>query len=215
MFCPVCKAEYRLGFTHCSDCDADLVENLGDAASAETDRDKVPPVALLWTGTDSGLAGAICDALDKVDISYHRRFREVGALPGWPEAVFAILVHPRDLEAAKVVLGGIYRQLEIGDAVDDDGNGAGMADDARGDDGSVETAPDDIVQNFNPDEATEVVWAGKDSDMAQTLRDCLQENGIGCVVEDVEDECAVFVKPELETRAREIIRQIVQATPPA
>ncbi len=28
MFCPVCKAEYRTGFTHCSDCDVDLVERL-------------------------------------------------------------------------------------------------------------------------------------------------------------------------------------------
>jgi hypothetical protein len=215
MFCPVCKAEYRQGFTHCSDCDVDLVEKLSDRPSGETSPVKVPPVAILWTGTDSGLLGAICDALDKADISYHRHFREVGVLPGLPEAVFAILVHPRDLGGAKVVLGDIYRQLEIGEPVDDDGNGAGMADDARGDDGSEETAPDDIVPDFNPDEATEVVWAGKDSDMAQTLRVCLQENGIGCVVEDVEDECAVFVKPELETRAREIIRQIVEATPPA
>ncbi|HXZ13689.1 MAG TPA: hypothetical protein VEG64_14990 [Candidatus Sulfotelmatobacter sp.] len=33
MFCPVCKAEYRLGFTHCSDCDVDLVEHLPNDAS--------------------------------------------------------------------------------------------------------------------------------------------------------------------------------------
>jgi hypothetical protein len=26
MFCPICKAEYRQGFTHCSDCDVDLVD---------------------------------------------------------------------------------------------------------------------------------------------------------------------------------------------
>lgn len=28
MFCPVCKAEYRRGFTRCSDCDVDLVREL-------------------------------------------------------------------------------------------------------------------------------------------------------------------------------------------
>ena len=28
MFCPECKVEYLSGFTHCSDCDADLVESL-------------------------------------------------------------------------------------------------------------------------------------------------------------------------------------------
>ena len=28
MFCPQCKAEYRVGFTRCSDCDVELVDNL-------------------------------------------------------------------------------------------------------------------------------------------------------------------------------------------
>lgn len=30
MFCPNCGAEYREGFTHCSDCQVDLVERLPD-----------------------------------------------------------------------------------------------------------------------------------------------------------------------------------------
>ena len=30
MFCPECKAEYRRGFTRCSDCDVALVETLPD-----------------------------------------------------------------------------------------------------------------------------------------------------------------------------------------
>jgi Putative prokaryotic signal transducing protein len=28
MYCPECKSEYREGFTHCSDCDVDLVSDL-------------------------------------------------------------------------------------------------------------------------------------------------------------------------------------------
>ncbi len=28
MFCPQCKAEYRVGFTRCSDCGAELVDHL-------------------------------------------------------------------------------------------------------------------------------------------------------------------------------------------
>ncbi|MDO5294907.1 MAG: DUF2007 domain-containing protein [bacterium] len=28
MYCPCCKSEYRVGITHCSDCDVDLVEQL-------------------------------------------------------------------------------------------------------------------------------------------------------------------------------------------
>ena len=32
MFCPRCKAEFREGFTRCSDCDIALVERLDDSA---------------------------------------------------------------------------------------------------------------------------------------------------------------------------------------
>lgn len=31
MYCPQCSAEFRPGFTHCRDCDADLVEHLPPA----------------------------------------------------------------------------------------------------------------------------------------------------------------------------------------
>jgi len=43
MFCPECKAEYRAGFTRCSDCDVDLVEQLEDSEIDEhEDPDYVP-----------------------------------------------------------------------------------------------------------------------------------------------------------------------------
>jgi hypothetical protein len=35
MFCPNCRSEYRAGFTHCPDCDLDLVDELGPPPEAE------------------------------------------------------------------------------------------------------------------------------------------------------------------------------------
>jgi len=35
MYCPECRAEYREGFTHCADCDVDLVEALPPEDQAE------------------------------------------------------------------------------------------------------------------------------------------------------------------------------------
>ena len=34
MFCPECRAEYRPGFTRCSDCDVDLVQELSEPGMA-------------------------------------------------------------------------------------------------------------------------------------------------------------------------------------
>ncbi|MEA2433621.1 MAG: hypothetical protein QOG54_1078 [Actinomycetota bacterium] len=35
MFCPNCRSEYRAGFTHCPDCDLDLVDELAPEAEPE------------------------------------------------------------------------------------------------------------------------------------------------------------------------------------
>ena len=36
MFCPKCKAEYRIGFIRCSDCDIELVDHLPVDALLDT-----------------------------------------------------------------------------------------------------------------------------------------------------------------------------------
>ena len=57
-FCPQCEAEYREGFTHCPDCDIDLVDELSaetpPATTASTTRglfdpDDVPEVVTVFT----------------------------------------------------------------------------------------------------------------------------------------------------------------------
>ncbi len=45
MFCPVCKDEFRPGFTRCADCDADLVESLDAAPPERAARPAAPPAA--------------------------------------------------------------------------------------------------------------------------------------------------------------------------
>ena len=53
MFCPVCKSEYREGFTRCADCEADLVDKLPDEpveVQAEGTDDDIEFVELLETG---------------------------------------------------------------------------------------------------------------------------------------------------------------------
>src|SRR5437879_3947987 len=63
--------------------------------------------------------------------------------------------------------------------------------------------------------ATVEVWSGDDSVLAKVLQDCLAENTIGIRVEGKSPgPLRLFVRPEEAPTAREIIREVVQGTPP-
>jgi len=59
------------------------------------------------------------------------------------------------------------------------------------------------------------VWTGADGERAGFLREALKENEIPVRVEMRGNETTLFVPPEEEMLAREIIREIVEGAPPA
>jgi len=76
MFCPVCKYEYRRGFTHCNDCDVDLVDALPQEGDVDhklrTPADEMAQPTLLWKGANGVTFSAITAALDTAKIPYNR-----------------------------------------------------------------------------------------------------------------------------------------------
>jgi len=81
--------------------------------------------------------------------------------------------------------------------------------------GDADPTPDDIVEDFAQGDATAEVWAGDDAETADFLKASLNGVGIGCVLDDQGAKLRVLVLPQTEKRAREIVREVVEGTPPA
>ena len=66
MFCPLCQAEYRAGFTRCSECDVQLVEVLPprQEGSAQDESLEGRHLVRLWMGVDPVLYSALTAALE-------------------------------------------------------------------------------------------------------------------------------------------------------
>ena len=64
MFCPICRAEYREGFLECTDCDADLVEDLEPMP-------EIPGFVKLATIFSEGDIAVIKASLDNSEIEYY------------------------------------------------------------------------------------------------------------------------------------------------
>jgi hypothetical protein len=65
MFCPLCKAEYREGFTRCSECQIDLVESLVELPEEDD------PLQIVWRGSDPVAFSRVMATLDEQGIEYH------------------------------------------------------------------------------------------------------------------------------------------------
>lgn len=214
MFCPVCKAEYRAGFTRCSDCDVSLVENLDGANTAPADQERELDAVLIWSGTDPQTFTAVRAALDWARIFHFAQTRVPGALPGLKGQFYSVLVHRDDRNAADAVLQTLGRRADSDNSAAEDDFEAQPeeSDELEGSD-DLGPAPDDVAEDFHEDDATAEIWSGDDRGMAETVSMCLGENGIGCVVEKSGGNRLVLVTPESEARAREIVREIVEGTP--
>ena len=240
MFCPVCKSEYRDGFTTCSDCGADLVKQLpGDSEMMEA----------LWAGQYVSVRDAICDKLDAAKILHEDDSVDSQFMPAFRQSIYRIQIRKKDYDAALEAIRDIYldqpsARPSPGLVLDRNSDwlrttvaqrdmwGRMLGDDpeqrelssapkiptnaraSRDRDESAEDAPDDQLENFNPDGATREVWSGAEREMTQNIDVCLREVGIGCVVHETQGNFSVRVEPTAEARAKEIIREIIKQTPP-
>ncbi len=215
MFCPVCTAEYRPGFMRCSDCDVDLVEALPADSDAEAElpaADLTSP-ELLWAGIDAGAFARVTGALETADIPFNDQS------PGWRllyssmRHPFEIWVQKKDHDAAEKIL---KEQLGHGAGETGSATGGAEASPELAEPIGEWAAPDDLLENLDPEDATVEVWSGQQQGMAQILKDCLRENGIGCIVDRADGQTPrVLVPPESGARAREIVREVIDGEPPS
>ena len=71
----------------------------------------------------------------------------------------------------------------------------------------------DAVEDFIPEDATSEVWSGEDGQVAEFIKASLSANGIGCAQMISESKQRAMVLPADETRAKEIVREIIEDTP--
>lgn len=209
MFCPNCKAEYRTGFYECSDCHVPLVDSLPPDQTEPGDDVDSQAAEMLWSGYNAALQNQIGAALDAANIPYADQSREVNWLPALEQrAPYEIWIMRSDHDAAAKILADSFP-----DTVEADPSEVEELSD-ESDQPPAEATPEDLPLDFCPEDATCEVWSGDDDQTAQFLRDSLRGIGVACVVSSDDGKSHVFVLPAAETRAREIVREIIEGTPP-
>jgi hypothetical protein len=73
---------------------------------------------------------------------------------------------------------------------------------------------EDLSQEWHEDDPVSEVWNGESEPFAENLILCLREIGIASRKLQEGARWSVVVRPEQEKRAKEIVREVVEASPP-
>jgi len=207
MFCPLCQAEYREGFTECADCGVALVESLPTAEEHAADDQASLPAVTLWHGHDPVLFSRITHELMEAEIPFHSMMEmDHKHMPMFPVGMqygkrgFKVFVHRSDLEQAQSLLPTPVEEVaaEYSTQVDEG-----------------EPPIQSMPQDFDENEATAVIWQGSDGLLAQAIFDCLAANGIGSArLSATGGSEVLLVVPRDISQAEPLVRQVVEGEVP-
>jgi hypothetical protein len=235
MYCPQCKAEYRQGFTRCADCDLDLVYTLsseepgprGTGSAGSADEGDEDPFCYFWQGDDPRIHAELCSVLDEADIAHRtvRRQDHLFNLSNYP--AFQIGVPFSMYEKAEAAVKNAF-DLDAADPEAVQALSAPFLLPERGrgirklpstltppNDKNIPGPPTDGHPSEVPfEDATKEIWSGDDASIRDMLIASLRENEIAVRQENAGGKGSLFVIPEKEGRAREIVREVVEGAPP-
>jgi hypothetical protein len=205
MFCPQCKAEYRQGVAECADCQVPLVASLPEGQEILVDTVSAGTLIPLWEGQDLALHTSLLQELDAASIPYFNK--PTGVFPGARRGdAFPIQAMTRFGYQVAVLSSNLARARAILEK---------LVDEEPGDLELPErNEPAKTAHQALEEEPTWEVWIGPDDEFASFLQNALRENEILLRVECVDGESRVFVQPCDAPRAKEILRELNEGSPP-
>jgi hypothetical protein len=228
MFCPQCQAEYRQRFTACADCDVDLVYELPASPQLALTQPASPSISpasspgehlrTIWVGSRQEVCVDLCLKLQSVGILYKVAQNLKSRSGTAVEWTYELVVSPQDEARAK-------RLLKLPENVVEDSTEPA---EPTEDEALPELPEEDFLDrqelpsrqrstaHWYPEDATVDVWTQAANESGTIVEMSLRGVGIRTRIEELPDGSAkLFVLPEDEFAAREIIRQIVEGTPPS
>jgi len=127
-----------------------------------------------------------------------------------------IFVSADNLERAKKVLADLEAFDEPEESLEGEPESAELPE-SKGSEKDVDEEDDvdaDPSEEWHDDDIVAEVWKGSEEDLADTLSICLREVGIGSHKSLEAGIWHLVVRPEKEARAREVVREVVEASPP-
>lgn len=211
MFCPNCKCEYIRGVTQCADCGVALVEGL---ESPETNPSEDVRIVSIWRGNDPAEYERVKKALENAGIPYtlpdSKSF--LSFLP--TESEKEIWISEADQEKARKVILDLEGRVDPDQLTPEEIESLALPESDVADRDGQTSLEADSPEDWDEDDPVAEVWNGESEDFADTLAACLREIGIASRKLPEASHWSLVVRSEQQARAKEVVREVVEASPP-
>jgi putative signal transducing protein len=211
MICPNCKCEYIRGVTECADCGVALVDAV-ESPGANPAEDV--QIVAIWRGNDPAECERVQEALEHADIPFTVPDSKspFSFLP--TEPTLEVWISEADRERARKILLDLVGRVDPDELTPEEIESLALPESEQLDSNEQTSPPPDSSDDWDEDEPVAEVWNGDKEDFANTLSVCLREIGIGSRKLSEAGQWRLVVRPEQETRAKEVVREVVEASPP-
>jgi hypothetical protein len=207
MFCPICKCEYIHGVTQCADCGVPLVDALEPEGANPLDNVRIVSV---WQGNEPSECERVKGALENAGIEFLDRDSKNFDLFVPSGSKLEIWVSTADRDAARKIILDEDGRIDPDELTPEGIESLTLPESDQPD----SDGPQDLSVEWNEVDPVTEVWNGEKEDFADTLAACLREIGITSRKLSEASHWSLVVRPEQEARAREVVREVVEASPP-
>jgi hypothetical protein len=213
MICPNCKCEYIRGVTQCPECDVPLVDALPAADEHSLGDD---PIVAIWRGNDPAEFERVEEALDSAGIPFTAPAAKSSFSFFPTEPSMEVWVAETDQERARKTLDDLDDRAHPDELTPEEADSLALPESEGADESEEEDdQPPELPAHWYEDEPVAEVWNGDSNEFADTLVACLREVGIASHKFSEAGHSRLVVGQKQEARAREVVREVVDATPPS
>jgi len=210
MICPNCKCEYIRGVTECADCGVALVDALESpgANPAEDVR-----IVSIWRGNDPAECESVQEALEHAEIPFTVPDSKspFSFLP--TEPTLEVWISDADRERARKILLDLEGRVDPDELTPEEIESLALPESDQPDREQTSDLQNQS-ENWFEDEPVVEVWNGDSEVFADSLIACLREVGIASHKISEAGQWRLVVRREQESRAKEVVREVVEASPP-
>jgi hypothetical protein len=211
MICPNCKCEYIRGVAQCADCGVPLVDALEPQQSGFAENARI---VALWRANDPAEYERVKEALTSAGIPFTAPDAKSSFSFMPTEPSMEVWVSEVDQQRARKILDALDDRAHPDEMSPEDTESLALPESEDAEEDAEPEPPPKLSEHWYEDDLIAEVWNGDSDEFARTLIACLREVGIASHKFSEAGRSRLVVSQQQESRAKEVVREVVDATPP-